>query len=198
MVGQLEDRQTAESATRIALTQRMVLSGIHGRDAVGTIRRLLDMGIEPYLLATSLTCVVNQRLVRKVCDRCAKSMPATDEESNLFEAHGLVPSEDSKGKNKNAIGNFRSFVTTNKSSKIAIVRGDGCKLCNNTGYRGYTGIHEVMTINDTLRELIVQNSPAESFREYLKSAEFRPILFDGLSKAREGITTLEEVLTKVN
>lgn len=198
MVSSLDDRETVEVATRISLSGRLVLGAIHGKDTVSTIRRLLDMGIEPYLLATSLSCIVGQRLVRKVCERCAKSMPASEEESKLFEAHGLVPTDDPKGKNKSAIGNFRSFVTTNKSSKIAVVRGDGCKLCHNTGYKGYIGIHEVLTLNDEIRDLIIQNRPAEEFREYLKNNEFPTLMFDGLSKAREGITTIDDVLTNIN
>ncbi|MGM7701574.1 GspE/PulE family protein [Pseudalkalibacillus sp. Hm43] len=195
MVSHLEDKQTVEASTRISLSGRLVLGSIHGKDAVGTIRRILDMGIEPYLLATSLTCIVSQRLVRKVCERCAKSMPASDEESKLFEAHGLVPSDDAKS--KSAIGNFRSFVTTNKSSKIAVVRGDGCKLCNNTGYKGLVGIHEVLTIDDVLRDMILQNRPAEAFREHLEEKEFQTLLHDGLTKVKEGITTVDDVLTNI-
>ncbi|WP_221564995.1 GspE/PulE family protein [Alkalihalobacillus sp. TS-13] len=196
MVSDIPDSETGEVATRAALSGRLVVGSIHGYDTIYTIRRLLDMGIEPYLIASSLSCIVAQRLVPRICKRCAKSMPASDEESKLFEAHDLLDLEDQKEKSK--IGNFRSFVTTNKSSKVAVVRGDGCKLCNNSGYKGFIGVHEVLTIDDGLRELILQKKPIEEFKDYLKENEYKTILYDGLSKAREGLTTVEEVLKAVN
>ncbi|WP_408011692.1 GspE/PulE family protein [Pseudalkalibacillus sp. A8] len=196
MVIDVPDAETAEVATRVALSGRLVVGSIHGYDTIHTIRRLLDMGIEPYLIASSLSCIIGQRLVPRICEPCAKSMPASDDESKLFEIHNLIEVSDQKEKSK--IGNFRSFVTTNKSSKVAVVKGDGCKLCNNSGFKGYIGIHEVLKVDDELRELILKKSSIEEFKEYLKKNEFKTMLYDGLSKARDGISTVDEVLKAVN
>ncbi|GAA0338460.1 hypothetical protein GCM10008967_30930 [Bacillus carboniphilus] len=196
MVGDIPDAATADVVTRVSLSGRMVIGGIHGHDGIHTIKRLLDMGIEPYLLASSLSCIVSQRVVQKVCDRCAQSTPATDEEYKLFEEHNLL--EYTNQKEKSRIGNFRSFVTTNKTSKVAVVRGEGCKVCDNVGYLGTIGIQEVLVVDDQLRELILKKKSIEDFKSYLEEREHKSMLYDGLAKAREGITTVDQVLKVVN
>lgn len=192
----IPDASTAEVATRVALSGRLVIGNMHGFDSIHTIRRLLDMGIEPYLIASSLSCIVGQRIAPKICERCANMMPASEEELKLFEAHNLV--EYSNQKEKSKIGNFRSFVTTNKNSKVAVYKGVGCKQCNNTGFDGHIGFQEVLPVDEKLKEMILKKSSIEEFKQYLKEKDFNSLLYDGLSKAREGITTVDGVLTAIN
>ncbi|MET3696892.1 type IV pilus assembly protein PilB [Bacillus oleivorans] len=196
MVNDIPDRNTAEAAIRTSLSGRLVIGSIHGTDAIHTIKRLLDMGIEPYLIASSLSSIVGHRIVPRICERCAQSTPATDSEIKLFEAYNLLDYDSQKEKTR--LGNFRTFVAANKGSKLPVVRGEGCKICHNSGYKGYIGIQEVLIIDDGLRELILKKSPVEEFKQYVILQSFKTMIYDGLVKAREGITTVDQVLKAVN
>lgn len=197
MLGNIPDAKIAEIATRGSLAGSLVLGGIYSNSAIGTINRLIDMGIEPYLVASSLKGVVTQRLVRKICDHCAQSVPVTDKEYKHFEAHELLQTKDQKdGKGK--MSNFRTFVAANISGKMTVVHGGGCRFCNNTGFKGYIGIQEVLVIDEQLGELIIEKKPFKEIEQYLKQHGFKTLLFDGLQKAREGFTTVDEVLKVVN
>ncbi|HWO78248.1 MAG TPA: ATPase, T2SS/T4P/T4SS family [Bacillus sp. (in: firmicutes)] len=196
MISDIPDAETAEAAIRISLSGRLVIGSIHGTDAIHTIKRLLDMGIEPYLIASSLSCIVGQRIVPKICERCAQSTPATDSEIKLFEAYNLLDYDNHKEKSR--IGNFRTFVAANKNSKLPVVRGEGCKICDNSGYKGFIGIQEVLMIDDGLRELILNKSPIQEFKQYVILQSFKTMIYDGLVKAREGITTVDQILKAVN
>ncbi|WP_243297385.1 GspE/PulE family protein [Bacillus litorisediminis] len=196
MIDDIPDAETAEAAIRISLSGRLVIGSIHGTDAIHTIKRLMDMGIEPYLIASSLSCIVGQRIVPKICERCAQSTPATDSEIKLFEAYNLLDYDNHKEKSR--IGNFRTFVAANKNSKLPVVRGEGCKICDNSGYKGFIGIQEVLMIDDGLRELILNKSPIQEFKQYVILQSFKTMIYDGLVKAREGITTVDQILKAVN
>ncbi|WP_243354796.1 GspE/PulE family protein [Bacillus litorisediminis] len=196
MISDIPDAETAEAAIRISLSGRLVIGSIHGTDAIHTIKRLLDMGIEPYLIASSLSCIVGQRIVPKICERCAQSTPATDSEIKLFEAYNLLDYDNHKEKSR--IGNFRTFVAANKNSKLPVVRGEGCKICDNSGYKGFIGIQEVHMIDDGLRELILNKSTIQEFKQYVILQSFKTMIYDGLVKAREGITTVDQILKAVN
>ncbi|WLD91681.1 GspE/PulE family protein [Alkalihalobacillus sp. AL-G] len=198
VLGDIPNADTAEAATRVSLSGRHLIGSIHGTNALKTIRRLIDMDIEPYLIASSLSAIVAQRVIRRVCDRCAHSVPVSDEELKLFEENELVESNDQKNKQKSSLGNFRSFVTTNKSGKMAVIRGDGCMQCNNTGYHGYLGVQEVLVVNEQMREMIVNKRPMKVIEQHLKENGFKTMLYDGLLKAREGLTTVEEVMKVVH
>ncbi|MCL7748101.1 type II secretion system ATPase GspE [Halalkalibacter alkaliphilus] len=167
MVGEIRDTETAEIALRSALTGHLVLSTLHTNDAVSAISRLIDMGIEPFLVSSALTGVVAQRLVRRVCPACAEDYQPAEEERYLFESRRL------------------------KVEKL--VRGKGCANCNSTGYRGRIAIHEVVVIDDTLRELITQKSSDSIYRQYINEQGFVKISEDGLIKAALGQTTIDEV-----
>jgi len=179
MVGEIRDAETAEIAVRASLTGHLVLSTLHTNSAIGTIGRLADMGVEPYLVASSLVCVVAQRLVRRVCRDCAVRVPMRPEERQLFVAHGLLADE---------VGD----------SAVMLMRGQGCVSCNKTGYKGRLAVHEVLKADEALRRLIARNADAEAIRQHARERGFRTMLEDGLDKVLAGLTTTEELLRAVS
>lgn len=167
MVGEIRDSETAEIALRSAMTGHLVLSTLHTNDAVSAISRLIDMGVEPFLVSSSLVGVLAQRLVRKVCQNCATPHYLTDEEQELFRSRGLPTS--------------------------GIVKGTGCSYCNSTGYKGRMAIHELVLIDDRLREMITKKQADTFYRRYIEGLGFKDMMDDGLMKVSQGKTTLEEV-----
>jgi len=168
MVGEIRDSETAEIAVRAAMTGHLVLSTLHTNTAVNAITRLIDMGIEPFLISSALRGVVAQRLVRRVCDRCAAAYSPGMEERQLMEAYGMA-------------------VT-------AMRRGKGCDACGRTGYKGRVAIHETLMLDDSLRSMILQRRSDNDYRRYAIEQGFIPMLNDGLGKVASGLTTVEEVL----
>lgn len=168
MVGEIRDRDTVEIAIRASLTGHLVLSTIHTNDSVASITRLLDMGVEPFLVTASLNAVVAQRLIRKVCRDCGKRMPASTREIEIFAKRDMVIEE--------------------------VNRGAGCASCNMTGYRGRVAIHEVLLIDDPMRELINSNATPAKMREAAVNSGTIFLIDDGLEKVKQGMTTTEEVL----
>lgn len=172
MVGEIRDQETAEIAIRSALTGHLVFSTIHTNSAIAAIPRLIDMGIEPYLILSSLVSTVAQRLVKKICPDCKQKRPATVMEKDIFQRHGLDIEE--------------------------IYYGVGCNQCKETGFRGRMAIHEIFEITPTIREQIQQNSSVAEIREIAKENGMVFLIEDGLKKVKKGETTLEEVLKVVN
>lgn len=171
MIGEIRDVETAEIAIQAALTGHLVFSTLHTNDSFGAVSRLLDMGIEPFLVSSSLLGVVAQRLVRRVCPHCRQ--PYTPEEEEIREV-GLLP-EMVQG---------RPFYRP----------GPGCDACNNKGYRGRTGIHELLLLNDALRALIMQRADAATIARAAKEGGMPTLRADGAEKVLAGLTTVEEVL----
>ncbi|TMW71598.1 GspE/PulE family protein [Alteribacter natronophilus] len=168
MVGEIRDRETAEIAVRASLTGHLVLSTLHTNSALSTIPRLIDMGVESFLVMSSLTGIIAQRLVRKVCTECSKPYPPTEEERKWFDSRGIPVDE--------------------------LCRGEGCKHCNDTGYRGRMAIHEILMIDDGLRRLVLDNRPMSAVRDYATENDMIFLVEDGLLKAKQGRTTIDEVL----
>ena len=168
-VGEIRDGETAQISMRAAITGHVVLSTIHTNDAVGTIERLEDIGVEPYLIATALRAVISQRLVRRICPKCKKSYEATDEEVRRL---GL-----------------------STEHKHIFYRGEGCADCFNTGYRGRIGVFEILEITPEIRPLISQQAGRPAIEQELASAhsEFRTLRENAIQLVEEGITTAEEV-----
>ncbi|MFZ0039299.1 MAG: ATPase, T2SS/T4P/T4SS family, partial [Candidatus Acidiferrales bacterium] len=170
LVGEIRDFETAEIAVKAALTGHLVLSTLHTNDAPSTISRLMNMGIEPFLVATSVNLICAQRLVRRVCSNCKEpsQMPA----QALIDA-GVAPDE---------------------AANMVVYVGRGCSVCNNSGYKGRVGLYEVMEINDDLRELILVGASSLELKK--KSLEIGMITLrkSGLIKMALGQTTMEEVL----
>ncbi|MBI3610603.1 MAG: type II secretion system ATPase GspE [Nitrospirae bacterium] len=172
MVGEIRDTETASIAIQAALTGHLVLSTLHTNDAAGAVARLVDMGAEPFLVASSLMGVVAQRLVRKVCSRCkGPFMPTPD----LIQSLGLD-----------------KFMSGRK--EIGLVKGAGCPQCRNTGYAGRIGIYELLPIDEAIRNLIVTRSSSGAIRNQAARSGFAGLRFQGLAAAFKGVTTLEEVL----
>ena len=168
MVGEIRDKETAEIAVRASLTGHLVLSTLHTNDSLGSVTRLLDMGVEPFLVASSVTGIVAQRLVRRVCRDCGQVHEATKREKEIFAKRGL--------------------------SVDKVMRGKGCASCNMTGYKGRVAIHEVLVMNDEMRKTIMNGESFSSLRDLAIKAKTIFLIDDGLLKVKQGITTTEEVL----
>ena len=168
MVGEIRDRETAEVAIRASLTGHLVLSTLHTNDALSTVARLIDMGVEPFLVATSLSGVVSQRLVRRVCRDCQEEQEPTKREIDIFARRGL------------------------KIEKV--MRGRGCPTCNMTGYKGRIALHELMVMSDEMRKVILNGEPLSKLREIAIKNKMIFLIDDGLLKVKQGLTTTEEVL----
>ena len=171
LVGEIRDSETASIAIRAALTGHLVLSTIHTNDAPSTVNRLVDMGIEPFLVASSLNLIQAQRLMRKVCPKCKE--PYEPEEKLLREA-GIDP-EMLKG-------------------GTLYKRGKGCQLCGFTGYKGRIAVTEVMPITPQLRDMILRGATSDELRETARKEGMRTLREDAIIKLKKGITTVEEVL----
>ncbi len=169
MVGEIRDAETAEIAIQAALTGHLVFSTLHTNDAAGAISRLLEMGVEDYLLASSLLGVLAQRLVRRICQRCRRPVEVPGE--TLREVMGGVP-----------------------GAPIELTEGAGCEDCAQTGYRGRSGIYELLIVNDTIRKLILDHASADVIRDAAIRQGMRTLREDGWKKVREGVTTISEVV----
>ncbi|MEO7658042.1 MAG: type IV-A pilus assembly ATPase PilB [Pyrinomonadaceae bacterium] len=170
LVGEIRDFETAEIAIKAALTGHLVLSTLHTNDAPSTISRLVNMGIEPFLVATSVNIIQAQRLIRRICEQCKEEVHLPVE--------GLVDVGFSKA----------------EAAEIKIYKGRGCENCNKTGFKGRVGLYEVMEISDELRELIIIGASAMELRRKAIELGMVTLRESGLCKIREGITTIEEVV----
>ncbi|MGH9948136.1 MAG: type IV-A pilus assembly ATPase PilB [Pyrinomonadaceae bacterium] len=170
LVGEIRDFETAEIAIKAALTGHLVLSTLHTNDAPSTISRLVNMGIEPFLVATSINIIQAQRLIRRVCNECKEETHVPEE--------GLVEIGFSK----------------EEAADLKLYKGRGCETCLNTGYKGRVGLYEVMEITDELRELIIIGASAIELRRKAIELGMITLRESGLCKLREGITTIEEVV----
>jgi type II secretory ATPase GspE/PulE/Tfp pilus assembly ATPase PilB-like protein len=171
MVGEVRDYETAEIAIRAALTGHLVFSTLHTNDAAGAVTRLLDMGIEPFLVSSSLECLVAQRLVRLICPKC--KVPSKNKNEILHELRGLL--SDLKG--------------------VEIFEGKGCEECRFTGYLGRTGIHEILIMTEPIREMILQRASSQQIKQKAIAEQgMRTLRQDGLKKVIAGLTTYSEVV----
>lgn len=167
MVGEIRDSETAEIVVRAAMTGHLVLSTLHTNNAVNAINRLMDMGIESFLISSSISTVVAQRLVRRICPYCREAHAVEPDEAEQLHLHGIHADK--------------------------LYRGRGCAECGRTGFKGRLPIHEVLTIDSGLRALILQKRPDQDYADYAIEHGYVPIIIDGIRKAIEGHTTLSEV-----
>jgi type IV pilus assembly protein PilB len=188
MVGEIRDRETVEVAVRAALVGRLLLTTLHTNDATGTISRLLDMGVEPFLIASTLAMVIGQRLVRRICISCRESAPADDTSLRalrerpdferiieVLQRDGVLP------EGEKPLDGAHFF------------RGRGCPQCGGSGFRGRIGAFEVFVVDDTVRALVMARADAASIRAAAIGAGMRTMFQDALAKAFLGETTLDEV-----
>lgn len=175
MVGEIRDVETAEIAIQSSLTGHLVLSTLHTNDAPSAIVRLVDMGVEPFLVSSSLLGVLAQRLVREICPHCRESYTPTDIEMEYLSNSGLWPSASSL-------------------RPLTLYRGVGCDKCNGKGYLGRTGIFELLIVDHSIRQMITEKTDSQNIRNVAVNNSMKTLRVDGFEKALAGITTMEEVL----
>jgi general secretion pathway protein E/type IV pilus assembly protein PilB len=170
MIGEIRDITTGAIAINAALTGHLVFSTLHTNDAPGAVTRLADIGVKPFLIASSTRCMMAQRLVRKICKKCAEPYQPTEQE-------------------------MRSLGLTIDDVKNANVqKGRGCPKCNNTGNRGRFGIFEIFVVEDEARKLIYDRVPTTVLRQRAREMGMRTLREDGIRKVLAGLTTAEEVI----
>jgi type IV pilus assembly protein PilB len=170
LVGEIRDFETAEIAVKAALTGHLVLSTLHTNDAPSTINRLMNMGIEPFLVATSVHLICAQRLVRRICKECKTPIE--------------VPAQ----------GFIDAGFTPEEAKDVTAYKGRGCSNCNNTGYKGRVGLYEVLELTDEIRQLILEGASAIELKQKAVDEGMVSLRRSGLTKVRDGLTTLEEVV----
>jgi type IV pilus assembly protein PilB len=170
LVGEIRDFETAEIAVKAALTGHLVLSTLHTNDAPSTINRLMNMGIEPFLVASSVHLICAQRLVRRVCSSCKKPQPTPPP--------ALI----------------HAGFTQEEAAKVTPMKGAGCERCNNTGYKGRVGLYEVMEVSEELRELVLVGASGLELRRKAVDEGMITLRRSGLRKVMDGVTTVEEVV----
>lgn len=168
MVGEIRDKETAEISIRASLTGHLVFSTLHTNSAIEAIPRLFDMGVEPYLVVSSLSGVMAQRLVKKVCKDCEYTRIASPIEKDIFSRRNQTIEE--------------------------VTSGKGCDRCRHTGYRGRMAIHELIVISDDIKQLMMNQASMQDIRKHVQETGTRFLIDDGLEKVKEGKTTLEEVM----
>ena len=170
MVGEIRDYETAEIGVKAALTGHLVLSTLHTNDAPSTINRLLNMGVEPFLVSSSVICIMAQRLVRKTCQKCKKIEK--------------IP--------------VQTFIdagfTAEEAATVASYKGEGCEVCNRTGYKGRIALYEVLPVKDEIKELILQGASVMDIKKLAVSLGMKTLRRSGLLKVQAGLTSLEEVV----
>lgn len=181
MVGEIRDNETAKTAINSAMTGHLVLSSMHANTAATNLPRLIDIGIEPFLIASSINVIIAQRLVRKICTRCRESHELTKEELKRLNIPKQIIEKISKKRKKNLF-----------------YRGKGCKACTNTGYSGRIGIFEVLNIDENIQKLIMQKSDADRIKDQAIKNGMTTMLEDGMEKALVGITTIEEIIRVIH
>lgn len=170
MVGEIRDFETAEIGIKAALTGHLVLSTLHTNDAPGTISRLLNMGIEPFLVSSSVILILAQRLARRICDKCKE------------EEKVPVPAL------------LKIGFSEEEAQTVKCLRGKGCTFCNGTGYKGRVALYEVMPISDELKELILEGASTAEIKKAAIRLGMKTLRMSGLTKVAEGVTTMEEVM----
>jgi type IV pilus assembly protein PilB len=168
MIGEIRDNETARIAVQAALTGHMVLSTLHTNDAASSVTRLVNIGIDPYLIAASLNAAVAQRLVRRICSKCKESYSLPDRLRKYVERVGANPNE--------------------------LMHGAGCEACRGSGYAGRVGIFEMLVVDDIFRGIINQDSSVANMRRAFLESGQASLFDDGMKKVKKGLTTVEEVL----
>jgi type IV pilus assembly protein PilB len=181
MVGEVRDEETAEMAIHAALTGHVVLSTLHTNDAIGAVPRLIDMGIQPFLITSAVNMVIGQRLVRRICQRCKEEIKAPPEvKKSILEEWVNIPDFEKENINFNP-------------DDIRIFKGKGCKHCKEEGYQGRIGIYEAIPIDEGLQELILSKPSEAQINKFVKEKGYINMKQDGILKVLRGDTTIEEV-----
>lgn len=171
MVGEIRDKETAEIAVQASITGHLVVSTVHTNSSAATITRMVDMGVEPYLLADSLVGIIAQRLVRRLCTNCKEERPATDFETRVL---GLPLDQ--------------------PHPKICVAHPGGCNMCHGTGYKGRIGIYEIMEMTSNLRNIVAAGKTTQELEEAAKEEGLRTLRQNAAQFVLQGMTSVEEML----
>lgn len=184
LVGEIRDNETAGIAVNAALTGHIVLSTLHTNDAATALPRMVDMKVEPFLVASTVNVIIGQRLIRKICENCRISYTVTEDE---LMKHLSVTTIN------------KHYTTVGPNKEVRLYKGQGCQLCHNTGYAGRIGVFEVLEVTDTIRQLLSEKNDADVILKAALEEGMTTMLDDGLQKVAKGLTTIEEVMrvTKV-
>ena len=177
MVGEIRDPETAGLAVNTALTGHLLFSTLHTTDSATSLPRLLDLGVEPYLIASTVNVVIGQRLVRRICPKCGEKHQLTDIEKKSLD---------------------ETLPNTKLTAGQSFMRGTGCDHCNGSGYHGRIGINEILVVDDAIREAFLRKASASEIRKLAMKNGMTPMIVDGVNKAADGITTLEEILRVIH
>jgi len=183
MVGEIRDQETADIAVNAALTGHLLLSTLHTNDAPTALPRLLEMGVEPFLIASTVNVVIAQRLVRKICEKCK-----TEVKLKKTEILSILES----------IGYDLTIENIKKVKDSKFYKGTGCSFCNNTGYYGRLGIFEVLYISSQIKEAIMKREDSSKIKSIALKEGMTTMIQDGFSKVLKGLTTIEEVLRVIH
>jgi type IV pilus assembly protein PilB len=176
MVGEIRDKETAAISINAALTGHLLLSTLHTNDAATVFPRLLEMDVEPFLIASTVNVVIAQRLVRTICEECKDERNLSETEIKSLER--FIPEE----------------IFKELSQRRKIYYGKGCSVCNHTGYLGRIGIFEVLNVTSNIREAIIERKHSSEIKEIAKKEGMTTMIEDGFQKVLKGLTTIEEVL----
>jgi type IV pilus assembly protein PilB len=176
LVGEIRDSETAGIAVNAAMTGHLVLSTLHTNDAATTLPRLIDMGVEPFLISSTVNVIVAQRLIRNLCSRCRVS-----KEVSAADLKASVPA------------NLLKKLTKGKK-KVRVYEGAGCPVCDNTGFRGRSGIFELLVVDKSIQDLIMKNADSDTIKTTAQKNGMKTMMEDGIEKVLQGVTSLEEVL----
>ncbi len=174
LVGEIRDKETIDIALKAAMTGHLVLSTLHTNDTAATVQRMLNMGVEPYLISSAVNLIVAQRLVRRICDGCKTRVNIDGKTLERFGLHG------------------------DEIKARGVYRGTGCDDCAGTGYKGRAPLYEMMVIDERLKDGVLKGASASALKRYARKAGMRTLRDSGISLIKQGITTLEEVLAKTN
>lgn len=178
MVGEIRDDETAAIAVNAALTGHLVLSTLHTNDAATTLPRLLDMAVEPFLVASSINVAIGQRLVRRICKQCVMSVAFPENQREIM--NRILPPN--------------SIVQDDIKKRLRIFQGKGCPLCNGSGFKGRVGVYEVLVMDDDIKKLVADKASGDEIKRVARSKGMTTMLEDGVAKVFQGVTTFDEVL----
>ena len=195
LIGEIRDTETAEIAIRASLTGHLVLTSLHANNAIGTVVRLINMGLERYMVSYSVIGAVAQRLVPKLCEKCRVPYKATPEDVNrICEQCGISPALFQTNKSSSGVGGVQYLGESEEpQEELTLYKRAGCDLCSGTGYFGRMGIFEVIFFTDELRDAIVRNAPVVELEAIADKKGFRSLASDAIVKLKDGLVTVEDI-----
>ncbi len=192
LVGEIRDAETAEIATRASITGHLVFSSIHANSTIGTIVRLINMGLEPYLVSYALVGVIAQRLVRRICPNCKVAYDLTMKQAEIIRQQFAAYSADESQSAPGTI-HYMGETTPATASVITLYKGVGCKFCHMTGYSGRIGIYEVLMFSEEIRSAVLNRESTSELQKIAIAGGTKLLAVDAMNKMKAGLTTVEEV-----